>query len=234
MEHDKLILNSDNKVKTTWGTISEESGRNKKRSEIQALKIEGKKITDQQIIAESFNEYFVAITENVKRPSNNNLINDDDNKDSHTNFMDQAFNKPYPNMKCKCTTTNKIERIIKSLKTKNSYEYDEISTKILKISYHFISSPINYICNKMLFWGVFPDKLKYAIIKPLHKNDDKCKVSNCRPVSRLTSFSKIFETVMQRRILKHLAKYNILSNEQYGFREGLRTDNATYKLTTRY
>ena len=56
MEHDKLILNSDNKVKTTWGIINEESGRNKKISEIQALKIEGKKITDQQTIAESFNE----------------------------------------------------------------------------------------------------------------------------------------------------------------------------------
>jgi len=37
---------------------------------------------------------------------------------------------------------------------------------------------------------------------------------------------------MQRRILKHLTKYNILSTEQYGFRLGLRTDNATYKLTT--
>ena len=37
---------------------------------------------------------------------------------------------------------------------------------------------------------------------------------------------------MQRRILKHLTNYNILSNEQYGFRLGLRTDNATYKLTT--
>ena len=37
---------------------------------------------------------------------------------------------------------------------------------------------------------------------------------------------------MQRRILKHLTKYNVLSTEQYGFRLGLRTDNATYKLTT--
>ena len=36
-------------------------------------------------------------------------------------------------------------------------------------------------------------------------------------VSLLTSFSKIFEVVMQTRILKHLTKYNILSNEQYGF-----------------
>jgi len=42
------------------------------------------------------------------------------------------------------------------------------------------------------------------------------------------TFSKICETVMQRRILKHLTKYNILSNEQYGFRVGVRTDNATY------
>jgi len=68
IKHDKLILNSHNKVKTTWDIINKESGRNKKKkSEIQALNIEGKKkITDQQTIAETFNEYFVAIEENVK------------------------------------------------------------------------------------------------------------------------------------------------------------------------
>jgi len=134
--------------------------------------------------------------------------------DSHTHFMEQGFNKSYTSMECKCTTTKEIERIIKFLKTRNSYGYDEISTKILKVSCHFISSPINYICNKMLFRGVFPDSLKYTIINPLHKNDDKCEVSNYRSVTLLTSFSKIFETVMQRRILKHLTNYNILSTEE--------------------
>jgi len=94
--------------------------------------------------------------------------------DRHTHFMEQAFNKPYPNMECKCTTTKEIERIIKYFKTKNSYGYNEISTKILNISCPFISYPINYICNKMLFWGVFPNRLKYTITKPLHKNDDRC------------------------------------------------------------
>jgi hypothetical protein len=77
----------------------------------------------------------------------------------------------------------------------------QISTKILKISGPFISSPITYICNQMLFWGVFPDRLKYAIIKPPHENEDRCEVSKFRPVSLLTSFTKIFEMVMQRRIL---------------------------------
>jgi len=68
--------------------------------------------------------------------------------------MEQAFNTPYPGMDCKCTTTKEIEQIIKSLKMKNSYGYDEISTKILKISCPFMTSPINYICNK-IFFGVY-------------------------------------------------------------------------------
>ena len=57
-----------------------------------------------------------------------------------------------------------------------------------------------------------------------------CEVTKYRPVSLLTSFSKIFEMVKQSRILKHITNYNILNTEQYGFRLGLRTDNATYKL----
>jgi len=76
--------------------------------------------------------------------------------------MEQAFIKPYPSMECKCTTMKETEQIIKPLKTKNSYGYDEISTKVLKISCPFISSPLNYIHNKMLFWGVFPDRLKHS------------------------------------------------------------------------
>jgi len=48
MEHDKLILNSCNKIKTTLDIINKESGRNKNRSEIQTLKVEDKNITDQK------------------------------------------------------------------------------------------------------------------------------------------------------------------------------------------
>ena len=70
--------------------------------------------------------------------------------------MERTFNKPCPSMKCNCTTTKEFERIIKFLKAKNSYGYDEMSTKILKTSGPFISYPMNYICNEMLFWGCIP------------------------------------------------------------------------------
>ena len=36
---------------------------------------------------------------------------------------------------------------------------------------------------------------------------------------------------MQIKLLKHLNVRNILSNEQYGFRTKLKTDNAAYHLT---
>jgi hypothetical protein len=106
-----------------------------------------------------------------------------------------------------------------------------ISPIILKMSSPFIISPINYICNKMLRGGVFPDRLKY-VIKPLCNNGDIWDVSNFRPISLLTTFSKIFETIIYTRTLEHLNKYNILSTEHCGFRQGLKTDNAIDKLTT--
>ena len=64
--------------------------------------------------------------------------------------------------------------------------------------------------NNWISIGIKTNRLKYAVIKPTHKNDDRCEVSICRPVSLLTSFSKIFEMVIQRRILKqswHLTRY---------------------------
>jgi Notch-like protein len=128
-------------------------------------------------------------------------------------------------MENKYSIIKEIEKIINSLKTKDSFGYDGISTKILTLSAPFISSPINYICNRMQSQGVFPDRFKYATVIPLYKKGDRRNTSNYRPVSVLTSFSKTFETVMLTRISTHFSKYNILSSEQHGFRTGLLSIN---------
>jgi hypothetical protein len=72
--------------------------------------------------------------------------------------------------------------------------------------------------------------LKYSVIKPLYEKGNKRDVSNYRPISLLNSFSKILERVIQTRLLDHLHKNNIINKEQYGFRRGFTTENATYKL----
>jgi hypothetical protein len=40
-------------------------------------------------------------------------------------------------------TNYKTEIIIKSVRVKNSHGYDGIATKMLKVSAHYISSPLN-------------------------------------------------------------------------------------------
>jgi Notch-like protein len=93
-------------------------------------------------------------------------------------------------------TTREIEKIIKSLKTKNTGGYDEISIRVLKLSVPYIIPPLTYICNAILNSGIFPDRSKYSIIKPIHKKGNAQEVMNYRPISLLTSFSKVTEKLI--------------------------------------
>jgi hypothetical protein len=93
-------------------------------------------------------------------------------------------------MKVKYITTPKgIEKIIKTLKCKNSHGYDRIPRESLKVSTPFITSPLTYIGNKSLSSGVFPYCLKFSEIKPLHKKGDRMDITNFRPIPLLTFHS---------------------------------------------
>ena len=129
-------------------------------------------------------------------------------------YLCRAFNQPFPTINFKYVSSKEIEDVTKSLKTKNSHGYDEISTKILKCSIYYISSPLSYICNRMLASGIFLTRLKFAEVTPIFKKGDKNATSNYRPISLLTSFSKIFEKVIYNIIFYHINHNHILANEQ--------------------
>ena len=133
-------------------------------------------------------------------------------------------------MKLNYTTPKEIEKIIKSLKSKNSHGYDGIPMKILKVSTPFITSPLTYTCNKSVSSGIFPSWLKFSEIKPLHKKGDRTDITNFRPVSLLTSYSKILEKVIYIRFYQHIKQNNILATEEFGFRNNSSTEKALFKL----
>jgi Notch-like protein len=90
-------------------------------------------------------------------------------------------------------TTKVIKDIIKSLPWKNSSGYDEIPLIILKINMPLITSPLTYLCSKSISKGSFLTRLKFSQITPIFKKCDKTELTNYRPISLLTSFSKFFE-----------------------------------------
>jgi len=85
------------------------------------------------------------------------------------------------------------------LKCKDSYGYDEISSRILKLSAPYVLSPLTYIFNKVLSTGIVPERLKFSEVRPLFKKGGITEFSNYRPISLLTSFSKIIEKIIFKR-----------------------------------
>jgi len=72
--------------------------------------------------------------------------------------------------------------------------------------------------------------LKYSEIKPLFKKGDKTSISDYRPFSLITSFSKIIGKIIYKRLYSHLNISNILVKEQFGFRTNSSTEVAVYIL----
>ena len=67
-------------------------------------------------------------------------------------------------------------------------------------------------------------------MSPIHKKEDTVTVSNYRPISLLSVFSKIFEKAMYYRIYSFLCKYKQISTNQFGFRSNHSTEHAFINL----
>ena len=63
------------------------------------------------------------------------------------------------------------------------------------------------------------------------KKGDRSNPSNYRPIALLSCLSKAFESILNRKILKHLSANNLLSDRQYGFRKGHSTGDLLAFLT---
>ena len=82
----------------------------------------------------------------------------------------------------------------------------------------------------MITTGIFPDSLKIAKIIPIYKKGEPTDLSNYRPISLLTTISKIFERIIHIQFQEYLNRNNLLAEQQYGFRPNHSTEYAVIKL----
>jgi hypothetical protein len=99
------------------------------------------------MITETFNNYLLSVAEkkNAKNAHNNVNISHFP-VPTHIRYLSQTFTNPFLNIKIKCLSTKEVLNIVKSLKSKNSHGYDELSTKVLRMSSPFFSSLSSDIC----------------------------------------------------------------------------------------
>ena len=185
---------------------------------------EGVEITGTKNIADKFNEYFTEIGPKLAKSINTS------NKAQFNSYLTTpcaaSFNFAY-------TNPDKIEKIIRNLRPKSSAGSDNISTKLLKEIDNVVSRPLSIIINQSLCTGIFPDKLKIAKVIPLYKKDDNKSFGNYRPISLLSSISKIFERVAFNQLYDYFTSNGLLYESQYGFRKLHSTELAALEFTDR-
>ena len=106
-----------------------------------------------------------------------------------------------------------------------------IPNRILKEFNKLFAISISQIFNLSLDTGVFPRKMKIAIVIPVFKKEDKQDCNNYRPISLLPNISKIFEKIIKNRLSKFLEENNYLFSKQFGFRNKHSTTHALIDLT---
>jgi len=100
---------------------------------------------------------------------------------------------------------------------------DALPTSLLRHCSCVLAPIITRIVNLSLAAGEFPPQLKQSIITPLLKKPslDKENISNYRyrPISNLSTISKVVERVVQSRLTDHLVRNQLLNPLQSAYQK---------------
>lgn len=146
----------------------------------------------------------------------------------------QPYLKEKPNiatMFLSPVTKNDLIKNISELKTNSAPGHDNITARTIKQTHKEILEPIQHIVNRIFETSIIPNDMKTTIITPIHKAGTETNIANYRPISTITTLTKIFEKCLKDKIIKFLQQHNIISPNQYGFLEGKSTTDALHTFT---
>ena len=116
-------------------------------------------------------------------------------------------------------TPKMVKMVITNLDSSKASGPDCIPVVVLKNSEPELSYMLAKLFNKCLKESCFPDCWKVSSVVPVFKNvGERSTAKNYRPVSLLSAVSKVFEKLVNNRIVNHLEKCGLFSDFQYGFR----------------
>jgi len=207
-------------IRNTWKTIKNAMNKPGHVSNISQVKWGDASSSDPAGMATIFNNFFSSIGKTLSQniPLSNNHFSE---------FLDVRNPKT---ILLAPTYREEILKIVSNLKDKKSPGHDGIDNHLLKSIIPYVVNPLVHIVNLSLTSGIVPNKLKVAKVIPIYKKGDSCDVNNYRPISLLTTISKVLERIIHIRTVNFLKHNNIFSKFQFGFREKHSTIHALLTL----
>jgi len=206
-------------AKATWNLLGSLSNRRSKGHRVTQLSYRGQTVSDPQSIANSFNDFFSNIGQDLDREI----------PDVPISPLDYMGNPSPSSFFIRPASVAEVVNLINKLPNKTSNIYS-VPTFIWKFCNDLISPIICTLFNSSINAGIFPECLKIARVVPVFKAGNKLSVNNYRPISVLPTLSKIFEKLMFNRLSTFVNNNNIINSNQFGFRLNSCTSDAVLEF----
>ena len=165
----------------------------------------------------------LANKENFKKPT----VLDDGNVEQLLRNNDKSFSELDFKIK-----ESEVSKAINKLKNNKATGPDGLCNEIIKYSQHVMLPLITKLFNQILLSGIYPTDWAEGVLKTLHKKDDPSNTNNYRGITITNVMGKLFNSVMNNRVVSFLKKHNKLNKEQIGFKEGHRTSDHIFVIKT--
>lgn len=160
------------------------------------------------------------IADSIEAVQQNNNISPLDNT-VRQSVIELQNKNDRPKKRIKLTSPQEIKQTIRKLPNNKAPGQDNIQNKDVKNLSTKALVQLTYIVNAMFALGYYPEAWKTALVVPILKpNKNPTDPASYRPISLLSSLSKVVEKLILSRLNKVITQKNILIDEQFGFREG--------------
>ena len=123
---------------------------------------------------------------------------------------------------------------LQSLTDGKAVGLDGLSPRLLRTAASVISVPLTKLINLSISTGIFPDEWKMAKVVPLHKKGSTLDRGNYRPVSVLSTLSKLLEKHVHSSFYSFLTEHKLLHSAQSGFRSLFSCETALANLVNKW
>lgn len=217
--YNNLIEDCGTDVRRLWSVLNEVVDRKQcKHKYPNKFTHKGKHYTNKKDIANLFNTYFTHIGQEMA-----NKISKGTNYEAYLSKVNSTF-------KLKEATEDQISKIMSAQQPKLSCGIDSINNKLVKNFHKELANPMTKIINKSIQESKVPKMYKIGRLIPLFKKGNQADCGNYRPVSLLSSLSKILEKVISGQMMHYLNTHNLLCPDQFGFRPKSQTNHVVQKL----